>query len=547
MFSFNVLFFACDRSVCVKKDGEFLVLDNSGEVVCKWLVENVDEAGRTFTEERDFIAMILFQSSVKKQCLTIQNICEDLIASYSGTTEGLKQVLLQRAQEEKQLMMDCGNRGSAGRLKRVLRELQEEEIAEKRCKDKKAKQSGQDYIRVANHTHAESTASQPGDASSRMNLQKLENLALLAGMASVLHPKSTTKYDGVEREKELVLESPLKAKYKGQKHASLSPPGQLKPKKLFPTQELAVSRSGVTPTRPCKQDPKMMVHFAQHSLTPHGFVANGSHSHTPAYSDFPPAVTPVDVNRTPCQDDPFESNGSCDHNVSRDNEESFHLMTEESPSFNTGEMVYNSLSIINENESFSVGPGSCQGCVRLQAENEHLKAQLQGTCNSELAVQYLQDALSVLTNPRNVTDITASKTCSRSFTVQKTDMQQLVKDSNDPSRFRDVLVPKRKLHKLLEEAKSARDNAGFLLNGISEILFSPNELASAKGVTKARAGTAVLDEEKVDALFEFMKSKYEKEAGNKNLQCQKRIKEISASRIQSRSCWFSLSYLFLLH
>ncbi|XP_078518068.1 uncharacterized protein LOC144782551 [Lissotriton helveticus] len=184
----------------------------------------------------------------------------------------------------------------------------------------------------------------------------------------------------------------------------------------------------------------------------------------------------------------------------------FHLYDLIMICFLSKEMVYNSLSIINENESFSVGPGSCQGCVQLQAENEHLKAQLQGTCNSELAVQYLQDALSALTNPRNVTDITSSKTCSRSFTVQKTDMQQLVKDSNDPSRFRDVLVPKRKLHKLLEEAKSARDNAGFLLNGISEILFSPNELASAKGVTKARAGTAVLDEEKVDALFEFMKS-----------------------------------------
>ena len=81
------------------------------------------------------------------------------------------------------------------------------------------------------------------------------------------------------------------------------------------------------------------------------------------------------------------------------------------------------------------------------------------------------------------------------------DMQQLVKDSNDPSRFRNVLVLKRELHKLLEEAKAARDSTGFLLNGVSEILFSPKELESAKDVTKARAGTAVLDEEKVDALF----------------------------------------------
>ncbi|KAJ1181755.1 hypothetical protein NDU88_006955 [Pleurodeles waltl] len=194
----------------------------------------------------------------------------------------------------------------------------------------------------------------------------------------------------------------------------------------------------------------------------------------------------------------------------QDNEESFHLVTEESPSFHTGEMVYNSLSIINQNESYSVGPSSCLNeiCVRLQAEvkalqaeNKHLKAQLQGTCNSELAVQHLQAALSAFTSSRNSPYTGTSKICSRTFTVQKTDIQQLVKDSNDPSRFRNVLVPKRELHKVLEEAKAARDSAGFLLNGVSEILFSPKELASAKGITKARAGEAALDEEKVDALF----------------------------------------------
>ncbi|XP_078516881.1 uncharacterized protein LOC144781767 isoform X2 [Lissotriton helveticus] len=63
MVSFNVLFFTCDHSVCVRKDGDFLLLDNPGEVLCKWLVENLDEAGRPITEERDFKAMILFQSS----------------------------------------------------------------------------------------------------------------------------------------------------------------------------------------------------------------------------------------------------------------------------------------------------------------------------------------------------------------------------------------------------------------------------------------------------------------------------------------------------
>ncbi|XP_078510980.1 uncharacterized protein LOC144770381 [Lissotriton helveticus] len=169
---------------------------------CFWTIPGkffVDEAGWPITEERDFKAMILFQSYVKKR-LMIQDIFQEIIASYSGTTEGLKQVLLQRALEKKQMLMDCGNRGSAGRLKRVLRELQEEEIAEKRGKDKKAKQSGLDYIRVGNKAHAESTTSQPGDASSRMNLQKLENLALLAGMASVLHQKSTTKHDASDHE-----------------------------------------------------------------------------------------------------------------------------------------------------------------------------------------------------------------------------------------------------------------------------------------------------------------------------------------------------------
>ncbi|XP_078541316.1 uncharacterized protein LOC144826645 [Lissotriton helveticus] len=176
--------------------------------------------------------------------------------------------------------------------------------------------------------------------------------------------------------------------------------------------------------------------------------------------------------------------------------------------FLSKEMVFNSLSIINQKESYSVGPGFClnEECVRFQPKNKHLKAQLQGTCNRELAIQHLKAALSALTNSRYLTDTAASKICSRSFTVQKTDMQQVMKESNDPSRFRDVLIPKRELRKLSEEAKAVRDNAGFLLNDISEIRFSPKELASAKGVTKAHAGTAILDEEKVDALFEIMKS-----------------------------------------
>ncbi|KAJ1143274.1 hypothetical protein NDU88_009584 [Pleurodeles waltl] len=467
MALFNVLFFACDRSVCVRKDGEFLLLDNPGEVLCKWLVENIDESGRPITEERDFKTVVLFQSSVKKQCLIIQNIFEDLIASYSGTTEGLKQVLLQRAQEEKQLLMDCGSRGSAGRLKRVLRELQEEEIAEKRCKEKnKAKQSSQDNIRVAIQAHVERTSSQPGEASSQINLQKLENLALLTGMVSVLHPKPTNKFEAVGGENETFLESPLKFKDQRQKLAFPSPRHQLIPKKLFPTQEMTASHNVVTPTRPCKRDHKM----APNLLTPQGFLAHSSQSHSLAYSEFPSTATftDVNVNHTPCHADPFPSNERG----------------------GLGEMVYNSLSIINQNESYSVGPSSClnEVCVRLQAEvnalqaeNEHLKAQ--GT-------HHIQEP----------------QICSRTFTVQKTDMQQLVKDSNDPSRFRNVLVPKKELHKVLEEAKAARDSAGFLLNGVSEILFSPKELASAKGITKARAGEAALDEEKVDALFEFMKS-----------------------------------------
>ncbi|KAJ1130573.1 hypothetical protein NDU88_008924 [Pleurodeles waltl] len=316
MASFNVLFFACDRSVCVRKDGEFLLLDNPGEVLCKWLVENIDESGRPITEERDIKAVVLFQSSVKKQCLMIQNIFEDLIASYSGTTEGLKQVLLQRAQEEKQLLMDCGSRGSAGRLKRVLRELQEEEIAEKRCKEKnKAKQSGQDNIRVAIQAHVERTSSQPREASSQINLQKLENLALLAGMASVLHPKSTNKYEAVGGENETFLESPLKFKDQRQKLAFPSPRHQLKPKKLFPTQEMTVSHNEVTPTRPCKRDHKI----APNLLTPQGFLAHSSQSHSLAYSEFPSTATftDVNVNHTPCHADPFPSNERGGLDISR--------------------------------------------------------------------------------------------------------------------------------------------------------------------------------------------------------------------------------------
>ncbi|KAJ1141506.1 hypothetical protein NDU88_007836 [Pleurodeles waltl] len=405
MASFNVLFFACDRSVCVRKDGEFLLLDNPGEVLCKWLVENIDESGRPITEERDFKATVLFQSSVKKQCLMIQRISEDLIESYSGTMEGLKQVLLQRAQKEKQLLMECGSRGSAGRLKRVLRELQEEEITEKRCKEKiKAKQSGQDMIKVTNQTPAQRTASQPGDASSQINLQKLQNLALLAGMATVLHPKSASEYEA-ERENETVLETLLQFKDQGLKHAFSSPRHQFIPKQLFPMQELASSSNQVTPSRPCKRDHKMMIHLAPKVSTKQNFMDHNSRSHSLASSEFPSflsaaRVKEVDVNDTHHYADTF-SNESSAHD---------------------------------------------------------------------------------------------------------TDMQQLVKDSNDPDLFRNVLVPKRELHKLLEEAKAARDSACFLLNGVSEILFSPKELAAAKGVTKARAGTAALDEEKVDALFEFMKS-----------------------------------------
>ncbi|KAJ1186840.1 hypothetical protein NDU88_003620 [Pleurodeles waltl] len=328
--------------VCVRKDGEFLLLDNPGEVLCKWLVENIDESGRPITGGTDFKAMVLFQSLVKKQCLMIQRISEDLFESYSGTMEGLKQVLLQRAQKEKQLLMECGSRGRAGRLKRVLREPQEEEITVKRCKEKiKAKQSGQDMIKVANQTPGESTASQPGDASSQMNLQKLQNLALLAGMATVLHPKSTSEYE-VERENETVLETPLQFKDQGLKHAFSFPRHQFIPKQLFPMQELAGSSNEVTPSQ---------------------------------------------------------------------------------------------------------------------------------------------------------NDDTLGTKC-----FNKTDMQQLVKDANDPDLFRNVLVPKRELHKLLEDAKAARGSACFLLNGVSEILFSLKELAAAKGVTKAHAGTAALDE-KVDALF----------------------------------------------
>ncbi|XP_069500752.1 uncharacterized protein [Ambystoma mexicanum] len=90
----------------------------------------------------------------------------------------------------------------------------------------------------------------------------------------------------------------------------------------------------------------------------------------------------------------------------------------------------------------------------------------------------------------------------RSSTQQKADMQQLFTDANDPTRFRGIIVPKRELYRLLKGAKAAQDGASFLLNGVSKLLFSQNEFASAKGVT-ARAGSDVLDVEKVDALHEL--------------------------------------------
>ncbi|KAJ1130929.1 hypothetical protein NDU88_009273 [Pleurodeles waltl] len=65
---------------------------------------------------------------VKKQCLMSQRISEDLIESYSGTMEGLKQVLLQRAQKEKQLM-ECGSRESElADLQCAYRELVEQSL-----------------------------------------------------------------------------------------------------------------------------------------------------------------------------------------------------------------------------------------------------------------------------------------------------------------------------------------------------------------------------------------------------------------------------------
>ncbi|KAJ1082088.1 hypothetical protein NDU88_002258 [Pleurodeles waltl] len=120
------------------------------------------------------------------------------------------------------------------------------------------------------------------------------------------------------------------------------------------------------------------------------------------------------------------------------------------------EMVYSLLSIINQNKSYCIGHGSClnETCVRLQAEvnalqaeNGHLKAQLRCTSKSELAVQHFQAALSALTCLRNLTYTATSQICSGLFTLQK------------------------------------------------------KELAAAKGVTKASAGTAVFNEEKVGALF----------------------------------------------
>ncbi|XP_069462109.1 uncharacterized protein [Ambystoma mexicanum] len=144
----------------------------------------------------------------------------------------------------------------------------------------------------------------------------------------------------------------------------------------------------------------------------------------------------------------------------------------------------------------------------LRAENRCLKEQLQATQRiNQLAIHHLQASLAALTSTDSFPE-SAEKLLEMVTTTstQEADMQQLVKDANDPTRFKHIIVSKRELYKLLERAKASRDGASFLLNGVSELLFSPNEFAAAKGLTAARAGRDVLDVEKVDALHEFLRS-----------------------------------------
>ncbi|XP_069507168.1 uncharacterized protein [Ambystoma mexicanum] len=179
MALFNVLFFDCDNSLCIRKDGEFEPLAIPGEVICKWLVEGLDESGKEIREERDFKAVVLFQSAVKKQCIKTQKTFEEIIKDYCGDAEGLIQALKRKAEEEKELLVDSGNRGSAGKFKRVLRELQEEHPV------KKTKENKENYLVKADGRKV--TAPKLSKACSQLQSQKLENLTLLAGMASVLH------------------------------------------------------------------------------------------------------------------------------------------------------------------------------------------------------------------------------------------------------------------------------------------------------------------------------------------------------------------------
>ncbi|XP_069500753.1 uncharacterized protein [Ambystoma mexicanum] len=119
MALFNVLFFDCDNSLCIRKDGEFEPLAIPGEVICKWLVEGLDESGKEIREERDFKAIVPFQSVVKKQCIKTQKTFEEIMKDYCSDAERLIHALKMKAEEEKELLVDSGNQGSAEKHKSV--------------------------------------------------------------------------------------------------------------------------------------------------------------------------------------------------------------------------------------------------------------------------------------------------------------------------------------------------------------------------------------------------------------------------------------------
>ncbi|XP_033856919.3 uncharacterized protein LOC117400729 [Acipenser ruthenus] len=87
-------------------------------------------------------------------------------------------------------------------------------------------------------------------------------------------------------------------------------------------------------------------------------------------------------------------------------------------------------------------------------------------------------------------------------------MMPLIVDPNDPDRYADVLVESNKLHNVLKKAREQKtQQGGCLLNGIIDLVFSPQELAESHGLGlkgKDKEEKA-LDKIKVSACEAFLR------------------------------------------